>query len=182
MSNLMRNLDTVFEHRDDLHLDLSKKAIKLTSELLETKQKLNLLQKEAQRFKTELIGALALAVRRKKSGLNVGVNENECKIGYKTVHLSFVPDIENQQWIVESTNKRFAATFASNADLTLNGQLTPLVEGIVQYFSSHVDKITGIGLVVVENKLSTLMHLVEWYKNKQHRSRLNSRKYRNSVR
>jgi hypothetical protein len=182
MSSILRNIDAIFEDNTSLGANPMERASSISQELAATQKKLADLQNQLESIQQELHGSLALAVRRLKPGLNVGVNQDGCKIGFKTKFLLLSPDVENGIWKVNSKDKRFANVFARKAGraLALGDDLSLLTRALVGYFTQHYkslgEDISGTGLVVVENKMSTLIKLAEWHKQHKPQRRLNSRR------
>ena len=119
-------------------------------------------------IKHKMNSDLALNVRRTQPGLNVAVDKNGCKVGYKTKLLYFTPDIENEIWKVTSPYRRFLREFLNSyrRATLINNDLSMLVTAIVSYFISYYrtlnEEINGTGLLMIENKRGTLLELIQW--------------------
>lgn len=181
MSSLSRNLSALFEDQAVTGSNPMDTAVAVSKELEAAQQRIKDLQHQLEMLQQELTGALALTVRRLNPGLNVGVNRDGCKIGYKTKHLLLMPDVKNGVWKAKSKDARFASNFTKLAGqaLVMSNDLSLLAQASVAYFKRHYktlgEDIGGTGLVVVENKMSSLIALAEWHRTRKPKPKLNSR-------
>lgn len=124
------------------------------------------LEFELKNIKHDLCFQLALLVRKAQPGLNVSVDKNSCKIGYKSKLFEFEPDIENGIWRLSSQNNRYAREFVQHHrdDLLIDSEISQLAQAIVNHFIAYFrtlnDEISGTGTILVEGRLSTLCGLV----------------------
>ena len=150
---------------------------KLTKELATAKQTLADIEHKITMARQQLSADMALRIRKIEPGFNVAVDKNGCKIGYKTKFLHFAPDIETGMWVVTSNNQRFLREFlnAHRKTTLLDNDVDTLIAAIVEYFTSYYrtlnDDINGTGLLLIENKNSTLLELVGWRQKKTIMSR-----------
>jgi hypothetical protein len=166
MIDLARRLDIILEDGPDPepspHLD----AHDLVKQLQDARQTVLDIEHRLGVIRHRLSADLALGIRRAQPGLNVGVDKNGCKVGYKTKQLHFIPDVENGIWKVASGNDRFRREFLNNhRRSTLMGDPN-LVQAIVAYFQNYYrslnEEVTGTGRLLVEDRNSTLLGLVAW--------------------
>ena len=144
-------------------------AMALAHELDTAKQKVLDLQHQLSTHKHRLSGDLAISLRRTNPALSIGLDRNGCKVGYRTKHLLFVPDIEQGIWKVTSSNPRFLREFlnAHRRSTLLASDLTSLINAIVDYFTTHYrtivgEDIVGTGFLMVDDRHASLSELVAW--------------------
>lgn len=145
------------------------------------KQEVLDLQHQLGSAKQRMNGDLAFGVRRQMPGLNVGVDPNGCKIGYRSKSLNFDPDVEKGIWIVTGEDDRFTNRFSRTfgPQTRLLPDIGDMVEAIVGYFGGHYktlgEEIIGTGVILIEGKLSSLVGLNLWRGAALPRKRLNTR-------
>ncbi len=169
MIDLRKSLDLILEEApspDGWHpLD---SAIDLARQLQDAQQLVADLQHKLNSLRTRMAGDLALAIRRTKPGLNVAVDKNGCKVGYKTKYLQFIPEVEQGVWRVVSPNRRFLREFlqANRRATLLAPDLSVLIGAISEYFSTYYrtlgEEVEGTGVLMVEERRATLLDLAEW--------------------
>lgn len=169
MSDLLRNLDIILEEErpnDGWHpLD---SAIDLAKQLQDAQQLVADIQHKLSSIKMRMSGDLALALRRAKPGLNVAVDKNGCRVGYKTKYLQFIPEVENGIWKIISPNRRFLREFqqANRRATLLTADLSVIVDAITTYFTNYYrtlgEDIEGTGILIVEERRATLLELADW--------------------
>lgn len=174
MSDLKRNLDIILEEEQPSNgwhpLD---SAIDLAKQLQDAHQLVSDIQHKLTSIKTRMAGDLALALRRAKPGLNVAVDKNGCRVGYKTKFLQFIPEVEHGIWKVISPNRRFLREFqqANRRATLLTADLSVLVDAVTNYFTNYYrtlgEAIDGTGILMVEERRVTLLELANWRNNNQ---------------
>lgn len=157
-------------------------AMELVRKLDIAKQMVLDLQHRLLSMKNRINADLALNIRRRMPALNVGLDKNGfCKVGYKTKHLLFSPDIEKGIWNVESSDNRFLSHFlkSKRSSLVIGAEISPLIEAVVAYFTNHYkslgEDIDGVGAILIDGRIGTLSNLVQW---KDGQIQLNSRSTR----
>jgi hypothetical protein len=144
------------------------------------KQQLIDLQNKLGVIKQRMGADLALSVRRNHPGLNVAVDQNGCKVGYRSKNLCFDPDVEKGVWVVSSSDDGFLGRFKRQYDrnTVLSPEIGELVSAITDYFAGHFkslgEDIVGVGVVLIEGKRSTLGELTG-YGEFQPTKKLNTR-------
>lgn len=145
-------------------------ANELVSQLRDARQQVLDIEHRLSSIKNRMSSDLALSIRKLQPGLNVAVDKNGCKVGYKTKILTFNPDVESGMWRAISPNRRFLREFLnSHRRATLMVSDTSiLASSIVSYFSTYYrtlhEDITGTGVLLVEDKRASLTELVHWGK------------------
>lgn len=184
MLDFSETLDIILEESQNPWQPLNR-AMELVRKLDIAKQMVLDLQHQLMSMKNKVNADLALNIRRKMPSLNVGLDKNgSCKVGYKSKHLIFSPDIEKGIWCVQSSDDRFANRFQKlkRHDLIIGADATPLINAIVGYFTSHYksldEELTGIGVILVEGRISTMADLVRWREGYTEKKLLNSRAVR----
>lgn len=143
-------------------------AMDLARQLQDAQQAVIDLQHQLGNIKTRMAGDLALALRRAKPGLNIAVDKQGCRIGYKTKVLHFTPDVEQGLWKVTSPNHRFLREFlkAHRRATLMSENLSELIEAIVAYFTAYYrtlgEEVEGTGILMIEEKRATLLDLASW--------------------
>jgi hypothetical protein len=172
MSGIDRKLDILLED-----VSTAPKASALDSmlsvsdELRELKQRIVEMENQLSTAKDRINGDLAMGVRRKCPGLNVSLDRNGCKVGYKTKQLSFSPDIDTKVWTVKSPDVRFSRRFCrkNGPQLALIPGLDSIIGSIANHFMTHYktlgENIEGTGKLLIEGRHATLMDLAEWRDN-----------------
>jgi hypothetical protein len=180
MLNFAKTLESVLvEHDSSGGLDAVGAAKAIVTALQVAKQKVHDLEHQLATVHQRLSAELALAVRKIQPGLNVGVNRDGTKVGYKTKHLLLVPDTQRGVWNVKSADPRFAKTFFRHytPQTVITNGVDELAQAIVLYFVNHYrslsEDISGTGVVFVEDRHTTLGGLVAW--RDKYKSPLNSR-------
>lgn len=177
-TNLDRTLQVILEDNPfksksvSIAGEIINKIEDMKRQLLDMKNKLRVIEKK-------LCGDLAIGVRRRQPGLNVGVTNDGCKIGYRTKHLLLNPDCQKGIWIAKSKDPRFLNKFTRNftSQMVLTDDLSDIIDAIITHFSNHYkslgEDIVGTGIIMVEGKKSTIFNLARW--SDQPRPRINSR-------
>jgi len=111
----------------------------LAKELSEAKQNVADLERRYNQAYGRLADQLAHQVRQSQPKLDVGLRNGNCSIGYCTKSLVMKPDVESGIWAVNSPDKAFARRFHRKHGSTtgLDGELGPMVQAIVRYFTDH---------------------------------------------
>lgn len=159
------------------------KAMEIVRKLNIAKQMVVDLQHRLLTAKNKINVELALNLRKRMPSLNIGIDKSgSCKVGYRSKSLTFSPDIENGIWIVQSSDPRFARRFQKlkRYDLIIgSSDITPLIDAVVEYFTGHYkslgEEITGVGVILIEDKIRNLSDLIEWRNNQIDSTPLNSR-------
>jgi hypothetical protein len=168
MVNLGKSLDIIFEDPEVVGHHPLDDAMGLVRELHNAQQRILDIQHELGKLKHRLAADLALSLRRAKPGLNVAVDKHGCKVGYKTKHLQFIPEIDQEMWRVVSPNSRFVREFMNRHRRAtfLTADMAPLVNAILTHFTEYYrtlgEEIEGTGLILVEDRKVTLIDLAEW--------------------
>lgn len=143
-------------------------ALDLVRQLQDAQQLVADIQHKLSSLRTRMAGDLALAIRRTKPGLNVAVDKNGCKVGYKTKYLQFIPEVEQGIWRVVSPNRRFLREFmqANRRACLLVPDMSILIGAIAEYFSAYYrtlgEEVLGTGILMVEERQATLLDLAKW--------------------
>jgi hypothetical protein len=182
MIDLQRSLDIILEDEPVVAaghpLD---SAITLVHELHTARQRILDIQHELEKIKHRLSADLALAIRRAKPSLSISLDRQGCKIGYKTKHLQFIPDVEQEMWRVVSPNRRFLREFLNKHRRVtfLATDVSPLVQAIISYFDSYYrtlgEDCSGTGILLIENRRATLLELASSRDGPQQRPLLSRR-------
>ncbi len=169
MSDLTRSLNIILEEgppENGWHpLDA---ATDLVRQLQTAQQQVSDIQHKLTNLKARMAGDFALALRRAKPSLNVAVDKSSCKVGYKTKALQFWPEVELGVWRVSGPNTRFLREFlqAHRRATILTPDLSGLVEAVVTYFTNYYrtlgEEIVGTGVVMIEERKTTLIELANW--------------------
>jgi len=176
MNNIGHKLDLLLEMDKELVPSSLDSILDITKQLDEVRQKVVDLQNKLHMATDRLNGDLAMGVRKQLPGLNVGLDRNGCKVGYKSKNLLFNPDLKTGAWNVKSPDNRFCGRFTrrNGPSLALASNITPLVDAIANYFSGHYkslgEDIEGTGALIVEGSESTILDIAEWQdKNNWHK-------------
>jgi hypothetical protein len=169
MIDFTRTLNSVLvESEPSSGLDLVAAAKTITTGLEAAKVRVRELENQLNLVHSRISGELAITVRKLLPSLNVGVTKDSCKVGYKSKHLQFVPDLMRGVWVVKSSDHRFANAFLRHyaPQTVVSSGLAPLSQAIIAYFVNHYrslgEDITGTGLIVVEDRRCQLSDLVAW--------------------
>jgi hypothetical protein len=168
MSGIGYKLDLLLEMNGEPVSNSLDSILDITKQLDEVRQKVVDLQNKLYMATDRLNGDLAMGVRKRLPGLNVGLDKNGCKVGYKSKNLSFSPDLKIGVWGVKSPDHRFCRRFARNngPSLALTSSIAPLVDAISDYFSGHYkslgEDIKGTGALIVEGSEATILDVAEW--------------------
>lgn len=175
MNNIGYKLDLLLEMNEEPVSSSLDSILDITKQLDEVRQKVMDLQNKLHMATDRLNGDLAMGVRKQLPGLNVGLDKNGCKVGYKSKNLSFSPDLKTGVWGVKSPDHRFCGRFTRNngPSLALASSISPLADAIVRYFSGHYkslgEDIEGTGTLIVEGSKATVLDIAEWQdKNNWH--------------
>lgn len=162
-------LDMILSEGETSHTTPLETAMQLVRKLDSAKQLVLDLQHQLMSTKNRMNADLALAIKRQMPALNVGIDKNGCcKIGYKTKHLLFSPDLDNRIWTAQSPDLRFANKFNKRRrrDLLMNHDMQSLLDAITHHFADHYrslgEDLIGNGLIMVEGKIGSLADLVRW--------------------
>jgi len=181
MSLLSRKLNILFEDEDPRGMDPYDVAREIKSKLDAARQEVDNLKNQLKIVTQRMNGDLALGIRRKHPALNVGVNHNGCKVGYKSKSLLLNPDVEKGIWSVGSPDSRFLGKFSKQfAPYTvLDTDIGNLIQSVLGHFTGHFktlgEDIVGNGIILVEGKRVTLLELMKWRDNGVPHRPINSR-------
>lgn len=168
MLNLDQSLAIILEDGplpERLPLD---QASALVREMHAAQQRILDIQHSLGKVKRQLAGDLALAIRRAMPGLNLGVDKDSCRVGYKTKSLALTPDFTQEMWKVTSHNDRFMREFVTRhrRELFLTSDPSQLVTAITAHFTAYFrtlgEAVEGTGCVLVDGHKATLVDLVQW--------------------
>ena len=172
-------LSLVLEERPQTQSPLDA-ASEILSSMDSLKQQLIDLQHKLGVIKQRMGADLALSVRRHHPGLNVAVDQNGCKVGYRSKSLYFDPDVEKGVWAVNSSDERFSGRFNRQygKSTVLSPDIGNLESAITDYFSGHYkslgEDIVGDGVVLIEGRRASLGELTS-YGEFQPTKKLNTR-------
>lgn len=95
------------------------------------------LKEQMRHAQEELNAALATTLRKKIPGLNVGLNNGNCTINYRSRGLVCRPDHKSMRWQFEpdENGRRFLRNHGMNTSLT--NDVSPLADSIAQFFSNR---------------------------------------------
>ena len=161
MSDLSTHLNTVL---DIMPWSKSADQVRETIDSISAaKRHLHILESRLHNSCKQMIGDLALNLKKDMPELNLAVVESECKIGNRTRVTKIHVDISECKWVIttESGSQKF-----DPITIDITSDLTTVVKVISDQFS---DK-GGDGKILVEGKISTTTRLADWA-----RPRLNSR-------
>ena len=153
MSDLSAHLDTVLDI-----MPWSKSAGQVREAIdaiTAAKKNLNVLESRLRTNCKQLIGDLALNLKKRIPQLNLAVTESECKIGNRSKVVRIHVDITECKWVIDSIGP-----------VSIEEDLSTVVKLISDQLSDH----GGDGKILVEGKISSTTRLAEWAK-----PRLNSR-------
>lgn len=165
--NIMDHLDILLEdepHTRGDYIDPDQLVIELHNARMRVKD----LEYKLISLKTKMIADLSLSLRREYPALNVNLDRNGCKVGYKTKNMIFEPDIEHRKWKVQSSHPRFLGLF--NRDFknytSLSTDMLLLTKAIGTHFTNYYktlgESITGTGVLLIEGKSGTLSNILAW--------------------
>ena len=176
MNSISHKLDLLLEMNGGPVPNSLDSILDITKQLDEVRQKVVDLQNKLYMATDRLNGDLAMGVRKQLPGLNVGLDKNGCKVGYKSKNLSFSPDLKTGAWNVKSPDHRFCGRFTrhNGPSLALASNITPLVDAIANYFSGHYkslgEDVKGTGTLIIEGSKATILDIAEWQdKNNWHK-------------
>lgn len=164
--SMAERLDVVLEEQSDLS-SLSA-ATDVVRRLTDARQQVSDLEYELDNLRHRLSAELALGLRRRMPALNIALDRNGCKIGYRKKHLVLNPELERGIWSVRSPDSRFLRGFANNFRqyTVLSPDLQPLIEALVAFFTNHYktlgEELTGTGVVLIDGYEGSLIDLAEW--------------------
>lgn len=167
-SYLDRKLDTILnEEATALGEDPYQSAMNVTTELEAARHKVAELERQLVFAVDRLCGGLAIGIRKHQPGLNVGLGNGACKVGYKSKNLVFKPDIAGGRWGIDSPDGRFARRFQKlfGPHTSLTSDLSPLSQAVARFFMQHYrtlnEEIKGTGIILLNGKGVSLQTLIE---------------------
>lgn len=146
-------------------------AYEILRQIDRANQHIILLQNQLRILKRKINSELAINIRKRHPGLNVAVNPKQCKIGYKTKHLSFYPDIEKGLWSISSDDCKFINRFKRQyrRNIIISPEMDDLVSSIITFFINHYkslgEEIIGTGRIIIEDKNGNLGDLVLYHQD-----------------
>lgn len=158
-SFLHRRLDLILE--DDTTQvadDPYQSALALSIDLEEARRRVTDLERQLLHVMDRLCGGLAMGVRKQQPGLNIGLDNGSCKIGYKDKHLHMKPDLSKHTWVVDGGDTSFADQFLGQhaAHMVLEPDMAPLAQAITAFFTGHYgalgENINGRGIISINNQ------------------------------
>lgn len=169
MRNMLQILDTILEESPSQY-KVADIASQIVHQLEATQRRILELQNQLLIARNRMCGELALSIRRKMPGLNIGVNRDGCKVGYRTKHMIFNPDPGSGIWKVKSGDNRFARKFLRlfGTSTVISQDTDGLANNIVLFFRDHYKTLgenieDGTGVVFVEDKRGSILDLAKWY-------------------
>lgn len=136
ITSLKRRLDVLLE--DNTADDPLQSALDLTAKLEEARRNVNDLEKQLMYAVDRMCGNLAMKVRQSKPALSVSLGNGGCKVGYRSKHLMFKPDLAKRTWQVDSHDPSFARRYArSFASPMLDQDVVEVSKCIADFFSRH---------------------------------------------
>jgi hypothetical protein len=167
-SLISRRLDALFEDSTGmLEVDPYQAAQNIMGQLEDARRHVSDLEQQLLYATDRLCGGLAVNVRRRQPGLNVGLDHGHCRVGYRSKALLLRPDLTNKVWAVDSGDPAFARKFQrlGAMHLGLTNDLTTLAAALAQYFMNHYkslgEEIRGEGIVLHDGRQVTLGQLIE---------------------
>lgn len=139
----MRDFDKALNEEVEAIKQNSKTSdiMRLTHEAHELQSELNSVNEQLQQAVETLNAQLALELRKSMPKLNVNLSNGKCYVRYRSHNSSksvvVFPDVTRGRWEVEPGD--FGRGFAKHFDaaLPLQDDLDPLVDAIVEYFSTQ---------------------------------------------
>ena len=169
MGALSIQLDTLLEDVSEI---ASQSPLNTASAIIatigDTRRRLAQLEAKLAAAIDHINGDLAMAVRRLKPGLNIGLDRVGCKVGYKTKSLIFAPNLQTGVWEVRSPDPKFLGRFKRHfgSRLALVPDPSQVAKAISDYYTEHYktlhEEISGVGIVLVEGKRGTLLDIADW--------------------
>ncbi len=141
-------------------------AMGLTTDLEEARRKVTDLERQLMYAMDRLCGGLAVGIRKQQPGLNIGLNNGMCNVGYKTKHLSMKPDIGKRVWAVDSTDPSFARRFVRKhgPHTSLTNDLTGIAQAIADFFTGHYrslgEDITNTGKILLDGRSARIDDII----------------------
>jgi len=161
--NFKNNLDIIFE---DTEIGSYGPIDELIRQLQDARQQVSDIEHKLATVKHNMSVDLALNIRKTQPSLNIALDKQGCKVGYKTKLFHITPDLENGIWKITSSNSRFLREFLNVHRRTtlINNDLSIFANAIVTYFNNYYrtlgEDLNGTGIILIEEKKSTLLQLV----------------------
>ncbi len=107
------------------------------NEIQLVEKRLNELREQLRHAQEELNAALATTLRKKLPGLNVGLNNGNCTINYRSRALICRPDHKSMRWHFEpdENGRRFLRNHGPTTGLS--NDVSPLADSIAQFFTNR---------------------------------------------
>lgn len=164
MLSIDDRLDSILDNDVDAHTDVLNAAEDIISEIEETRQKLEALEKDLKGVSGIVAGKLAIAVRQRQPGLTVHLTKDgSCVVSCHSKSLVFTPNLVNHTWDVKSVTPQFAGKYTKMfpAGLKTSDGIGTLADNISQFFTKFSrslgeDITTGNGSLVFEGMMLTL--------------------------
>lgn len=172
MQNMSQILDVILEEPSNSY-NIVDIAGQIVRQLEDTQRRILELQNQLLIAKNRMCGELALSIRRRMPGLNIGVSRDGCKVGYRTKHMILNPDPGSGIWKIKSGDNRFARKFLRlfGTSTVISQDINPLADNIISFFRDHYktlgEDIDGTGIVFVEDKRGTITDLAVWYESQE---------------
>ena len=162
--NIADMLDIILEDGSPTNESVNA-AISIVQEIEDAKRTIHSLESKLDILRSKMCAELGLAIRKQMPAMNISVNREGCKVGYKTKHLLLQPDPQKRLWIVKSKDPRFSRRFMSrhSSKTVLSRSYEQLIDAILTHFREHYktlgEEIEGTGIILVESKVSNLSGL-----------------------
>lgn len=167
--NLERRLDIILETSStQVGDDTYGSAVNIATELEEARRKVTELERELIYATDRLCGGLAMGVRKRRPGLNASIGNGCCKIGYRSKHLAFRPDLSGGMWKVESADPTFAKHFGREHGpaTALGSDIDPIAQAVAAFFGGYYrslkEEIVGRGVILIDGRKATIDSLAEY--------------------
>lgn len=171
-SLLERRLDFILE--DDttqMADDPYQAAMNVVIDLEEARRKVTDLERQLMYAMDRLCGGLAVGIRKHQPGLNVGLDNGNCKIGYRTKHLILKPDLTKKVWAVSGPDQRFARRFMKDhaPHTNLTSDTSMIAQAIANFFTKHYrtlgEEISGYGILLLDGHKIKTLDLISYVRN-----------------
>lgn len=184
-------MKSLLEHRLDLILETDTTSVAddpyqsaqdIATQLEEARRKVTELERNLMFAMNRIAGGIALGIRKDQPGLNVGVDNGSCRVGYKSQNMSIRPDLTKQVLIIKSPNPDLEnnaiqsvagvtppPTNQNDRQVNMSPDLGMIAKAITAMFTSHIagmgESIVGRGVIVLEGRNVGVGELATFVKN-----------------
>ena len=181
-------MKSLLEHRLDLILETDTTSVAddpyqsaqdIAIQLEEARRKVTELERNLMFAMNRIAGGIALGIKKDQPGLNVGVGDGCCRVGYKSQNMSIKPDLVKRVLVIKSPNpdlENRAIQSVGNATapfdptpvpvppaahphdkhVSMSPDLGMIAKAITAMFTSHIagmgESIVGRGVIVLEGR------------------------------